>query len=451
MPIHLEVINPEAGLPHLLSRATFGVTPQLLERAGSIGWEAWVLEQLDPASIPDPTLEDALSNWTLNDTNDLKNYTLLHAVHSERQLLEVMTAFWDNHFNTDFPKHRQHAYELMENDAFRQNAFGYFRDLLDISAHSPAMLIYLDNYRSHKRAPNENYARELLELHTMGVDGGYTEEDVVDVARAFTGWAVQDGAYSFIPRRHDNDAKTILGVTIEGEDVDGKDGRAVLDILAGHPSTANFICLKLGRLFIDDNPPADVVGTCAQEFLASGGHIGSVVQHLLISDAIRRAGHYRSKVKTPFEFITSTIRGLDAKIGKRDMQNALTSLGMETFSNPVPTGWGETGDKWIGTSQYLGRIVLVNRLSLNQENPRITYISPGRLVQDLGLETPQSIADYLLHLMLGNDFTALEQSMARDTLNGDPANPFDLNAEDADQRLRQLIGLVLSLPSFSLQ
>lgn len=449
-PITLTVGNAESGIPHLLARTSFGATPDTLEQVRAIGWEAYVMEQLNPESIADPALEAVLADWTLESTRDLQNYPLLHAVYSERQLLEVMTAFWDNHFNTYLPKHGRRDYELAENDAFRAHAFGKFRDLLAISAHSPAMMIYLDNHRSYKTDPNENYARELLELHTMGVDGGYSAGDIAEIARAFTGWRVKDRAFYFDARRHDDGEKTVLGQTIPAGG-GMEDGELILDLLATHPSTANYLCGKLIQRFIADEPPADAVAGCADSFLNSGGDMRQVVQHILLSVHFTQTGSFKAKVKTPFELITSAVRGLNAYLAEADMQWALNSLSQRPFYNPIPTGWGETGDKWISSSQSLGRITLVNRTAFNRVRDSRTHITPQSYFQELGLETAQSIVDYSLHLLLGNDFTALEQSIAYGVLNGDGSPPFALDADDADQRLRQMLGSVLSFPSFNLQ
>ncbi len=448
--IGLQVLNAEAGLTHLFNRISFGATPDLLVEAEGRGWDGFVQWQLHPEKIDDSSLEAMLTTLSVDSSRNLQLYQLMRAVYSRRQLSEVMTWFWDNHFNTYKPKHGRIEYELAENQAFRANALGRFRDLLAISAHSPAMLIYLDNVTSRKQEPNENYARELLELHSMGVDNGYTAQDIAEVARAFTGWRVKDRAFYFDLRRHDDGEKRVLGhVLPAGGGME--DGELVLDILAAHPSTAQFICSKLSRLFIADEAPADAVNACATVFLDKGGDIRAMVNSLLQSHAFTRPGSYQAKVKTPLELITAQVRGLDAHLASRDMLNALNALGMPLFYNPLPTGWAETGEKWVSSSQMLSRIDTVHQLAFNRVRDNRTHIRPAEHFRALGLETAQGIVDHLLHLMLANDYSTLEREIAYAVLNGDPSAPFDLEAADADERLRALIGAVLSFPAFSLQ
>lgn len=448
--IGLSVVTAEAGLPHLLNRISFGATPESLAEARELGWSAYVDRQLQPELIDDSELQTILSTLTVDNTRNLQLYQLLHAVYGRRQLQEVMTWFWDNHFNTYKPKHGRVEYELAENQAFRANALGRFRDLLDISANSPAMLIYLDNARSHKRDPNENYARELMELHTLGVDGGYTAEDISEVARAFTGWRVKERAFYYDSRYHDDGEKHVLGHVIPPGGGQA-DGEAVLDIVASHPSTANFVCTKLAEMFIADEAPQDAVNACATAFMDSDGDIRTLVRTLLLSDAFVRPGTFQTKIKTPLELIAAQIRGLDAHLASRDMLYALDNLGMSLFYNPIPTGWAETGEKWVSSSQVLARIDTVHRLAFNRVRNNRTHITPGDYFRGLGLETPQAIVDHLLHLLLANDYTALERELAYQVINGEPDQPFDLEAEHADDRLRALIGTLLSYPAFSLQ
>ncbi|MBV1873738.1 MAG: DUF1800 domain-containing protein [Gammaproteobacteria bacterium] len=445
----LNVVAPEAGNLHRLSRISFSPAPESLARLESIGWDDYLQEQLNPEAMTDPVLDSILADWSLDSRRDLQYYQLARATFSEKQLQEVMAWFWDNHFNTDLAKHGHKEFEFNESRAFRENAFGYFRDLLDISAKSPAMVIYLDSNASRKEEPSENYARELLELHTMGVDGGYAHHDIEELARVFTGWRIRNKELTLVDRYHDFDDKVLLGHTIQGAGL--SEGDAVLDILAAHPSTASFICTKLATLFIADEPPSAVVAGCAEVFLNSNGLIAEVLTYLLSSEAFEQAGSFHAKVKTPLEISASLVRITNAYLAEYDMLNAINAMGMPLFYNPTPTGWSEKGEAWANSSQVLSRILLANRIAANRSRDNYTHIQPLDWARALGLETPQSIADYLLHLALGNDFTALEQTIAYDTINGNDLSAFDIDNEEAEVRLRMLMGTVLSFPGFSLQ
>ena len=306
------------------------------------------------------------------------------AVASERQLQEVMVDFWANHFNVFAQKGplARHHLVVFERDAIRPHALGRFRDLLGAVAHSPAMLFYLDNAQSRadvgaptlargrprppapgaqrSRGLNENYARELLELHTLGVDGGYTQQDVVEVARALTGWTIapprEGSGFVFRPALHDAGAKTVLGTRLPaGRGVE--DGEQVLDLLARHPSTARFVATKLVRRFVSDSPPPALVERAAAAFQRTDGDLREVVRTIVTSPEFFSAGAYRAKVKSPFELVTSALRALGAApdATPRTAQ-AIARLGQPLHGHQAPNGWPETGAAWINAGAILGRI-----------------------------------------------------------------------------------------------
>jgi uncharacterized protein (DUF1800 family) len=316
--------------------------------------------------------------------SDLAAQKVLRAAYSERQLEEVMVDFWFNHFNVFAGKGATRVYLTeYERDAIRPHVFGKFRDLLGATARSPAMLLYLDNWQSsapadarndgrqhrspqpartnqRSRGLNENYARELMELHTLGVDGGYAQRDVQEVARAFTGWTIatprQGGAFRFDARMHDDGAKTVLGHHIRaggGSD----DGEQVLDILAAQPATARFIATKLARRFVADEPPAALVERAAAAYRESRGDIRQVVRTILTAPEFFAPDAYRAKVKTPFEFIASAVRATAF-----DAQNALPlvratrELGMPLYYCQPPTGYADRADAWVNTGALLNRM-----------------------------------------------------------------------------------------------
>ena len=349
-------------------------------------------------------------------SQELMEQKIIRAVSSDRQLQEVLVDFWFNHFNVSMRKGPliQPFLTEYERDVVRPHVLGRFRDLLGAVAESPAMLLYLDNWlSSDPEAPealtrsfrnqrpagrsvadgrdgfqmprvgfggprraarmggippvqpgqrdgvNENYARELLELHTLGVDGGYTQHDVVEVARALTGWTIaplrSGGGFRFEPRLHDDGEKQILGQTISG---DGKaSGDEVLDLLARHPSTARFIATKLVSRFVTDDPPPALVERAAARFLETDGDLREVTRLILTSPEFFAAETQRTKVKTPLEFVLSSVRALDAEVYRGlGLARGLQELGMPLYSCQPPTGYSDRAEAWVNTGALLARM-----------------------------------------------------------------------------------------------
>lgn len=350
---------------------------------------------------------------------DLMQARLVRATTSERQLEEVLVDFWFNHFNVFSGKGQVRVYLTeYERDVIRPHVLGNFRDMLGAVAESPAMLFYLDNFQNvdpkaaqrqadeqlarqraaatrgrggrgvarpqtqqqmerqqqammqaRNRGLNENYARELMELHTLGVDGGYTQADVIAVARAFTGWTIDrprdGGSFTFNAAMHDNDPKVVLGTTIKAGGK--KDGEAVLDLLAAHPATARFIAGKLARRFVADEPPAALIDRAAEVFLSSKGDLREVTRAIVTSPEFFAADARRAKVKTPLEFVASTVRASGAAVNNvQPLVQALRTLGMPLYGAQPPTGWGDTAMDWVNTGALLNRLNFAIQLANNQ-------------------------------------------------------------------------------------
>jgi uncharacterized protein (DUF1800 family) len=331
---------------------------------------------------------------------DLSEQKILRAAYSERQLEEVLTDVWFNHFNVFAKKGATQIYLTeYERDAIRPRVLGKFRDLLGATAKSPAMLFYLDNWQSadpeaddrrdemrrrvaararargrvpmpevqrpnppqrQKRGLNENYGRELMELHTLGVDAGYTQQDVVNVARAFTGWTIeqprQGGGFRFDARLHDDREKIVLGQKIKAGGGQ-EDGEQVLDILARHPATARFIATKLARRFVADTPPPALVDRAAARFRETDGNIRDVVRTIVTSPEFFAAEARRAKVKTPFEFVVSAVRATGAEAGEATaLAQSVRTLGMPLYLCQPPTGYADRADAWVNTGALLNRM-----------------------------------------------------------------------------------------------
>jgi uncharacterized protein (DUF1800 family) len=371
-----------------LDRLGFGPRPESIEEVASRGLERWLEGQLEPSADDElqtrlrsfPGLSASISEVILRFEADPRSLvqTLLEfrtahvvrAVHGRNQLEEVLSDFWFNHFNVFIgdPLVRLGIVRY-EMDAIRPYVLGRFRDLLGAVASSWSMMTYLDNYLSTARNINENYARELMELHTMGVDGGYTQQDVEEISRALTGWGIdRSGGFLYRNNAHDQGAKTILGQRLppgQGK----KDGDDVLDILARHPSTARFISLKLARRFVSDDPPPSLVSECAESFARTGGDIAEVMRTLLSGEEFWNEAFGPGKIKTPHEYVVSALRAVGAEVTNAislvDPRGtvSLSAMGMPTYEALDPTGWSDRGSDWIpNPGSHLARMNFVLRL-----------------------------------------------------------------------------------------
>jgi len=316
--------------------------------------------------------------------NELIEHKLLRAVYSNRQLEEVLVDFWMNHFNVFNGKGPDRVLlTSFERDAIRPHVLGHFKDLLLATARHPAMLFYLDNWQSQAprddlpvpaglRRPglNENYGREILELHTLGVNGGYTQDDVIAVARAFTGWTIYDpqkfAEYQFNPAVHDRREKTILGHTIPamGAEIDGL---TVIDILAHHASTAQFISKKLARRFVADTPPSALVDRMAATFMATDGDLRAVLQTLFKSPEFLSEGAWQAKLKSPLEMVVSSLRAMHADVSDAfALGQRIADLGEPLYGKIDPSGYADTSDAWTSTATVMGRINFASALAAGQ-------------------------------------------------------------------------------------
>jgi uncharacterized protein (DUF1800 family) len=334
-----------------------------------------VLAETDPVERRRIVADNAPQQVLPYDLNEAKLY---RAIYSDRQLEEQMVDFWFNHFNVYMDKGADRILtSTYERDTIRPHVFGKFRDLLEATAQSPAMLFYLDNWQSispdrvperrfakqkakQARGLNENYARELMELHTLGVDGGYTQKDIIEVARCFTGWTISQpnrgGEFIYNDRVHDKGEKLVLGVKIPaggGRD----DAEKVLDILARHPSTARFISTKLAQKFVADDPPPALIERMAKTFRESGGDIRAVMSAMLDSKEFFSEGAFQAKVKTPLELIVSAARATDAQVDFAiPLATQIAQLGEPLYRKIEPTGYPSANSEWVNSGALLARM-----------------------------------------------------------------------------------------------
>ncbi len=360
---------------HLLNRAAFGPWPGDLERLRRLGREAWLEEQLQPQRIDDTACDlraerfeslyfsagDAYEFRKPVLRDEITRHALLRAVYSRRQLFEVMVEFWTDHLNIDLEKGDCiYLKPSDDRDVIRRHALGNFRDLIRASATSPAMLVYLDGISNKVRrgsmdVPNENYARELLELHTLGVNGGYTQQDVLEAARCLSGWtfdrkrffARNPSAAFFRPDWHDDGEKVVLGRRIKAG-LGARDLDWLIDIVCAHPSTARFIATKLCRRFVSLEPPESLVTRLAAEFERSGGEIRPLLRLLFGSPEF--AASRGELFKRPFKFLVSALRGLAADTqADKPLLEPLQRMGHGLFQYPTPDGYPDDELPWMGT------------------------------------------------------------------------------------------------------
>ncbi len=516
---------------HALNRLAFGARPGDVQAVRDVGVDRWIAAQLEPQRIndgdsdaqvarfrtstmplatllreypPNPVLRRKMSALIGGGPRDTMQFTrddsleyasarrrtqligqeliaarVVRASNSERQLNEVLTDFWLNHFNVFAGKNASMRHYLVayERDAIRPNVLGKFRTMLGAVAHSPAMLYYLDNWQSaadsnrprlatsrvamgarrrvrqpaqvsaatmdtqrqqlleraqqRRRGLNENYARELLELHTLGVDGGYTQQDVTEAARILTGWSLErpneSAAFRFNPLLHDAGAKQVLGTTFvagEGE----AEGEKLLDLVARHPATAMFIARKLAQRFVSDTPPADLVRRAAATFTRTDGDLREVVRTIVTSEEFFSSTAWRSKVKSPFEVVVSALRAMDAQPDTTQRTASIVArLGQPIYQHQAPNGWPETGDGWINTGAILNRINFGMAMASGSV-PGVT-VKKWPLFAGLDSLPRESQVEGVVRALLGGDVSA---DMRAVMMSGDHPMMQQANAQAAE-------------------
>jgi len=492
---------------HVLNRLAFGPSPSDFEAVVKKGPDAWIAEQLQPATLDDSEVEAKLAVFPTLRMNtqaleadyprlkavaeakglkledlkaedirqelreqinpyrlprqvgvELAAARLIRAAESKRQLQETLVDFWFNHFNVSADKGPvRWMVSPYEREAIRPHLFGNFRALLGAVAHHPAMLFYLDNWASTREGfslprrgrlgLNENYARELLELHTLGVDGGYTQTDVREVARCFTGWGIRkpqvDGVFEFHPAAHDPGSKRVLGVDIPAGG-GMEDGERVLDLLARHPSTAHFVARKLAQRFVMDSPPPALVDRVAEEFLRTGGDLTQTYRALFTSPEFWSEAARGSKVKTPLEFSVSAVRSLGGETaGDLPVLQALARMGQPLYRAQPPTGWPEVAQPWVNPGALVARIDFGLRLA----SGRLT----GTHVPLPTVEgPPEAVVDRVAKAVLHGPVSASTRATLLAALEVSP----DSAMPDGERRSvdpARLVGLLLGSPEFQKQ
>ncbi|MDQ3012432.1 MAG: DUF1800 domain-containing protein, partial [Acidobacteriota bacterium] len=462
----------EMAKPGEPGKDVMAAPPQMVKQ------EAQPKVETGPRTLPQPVKPPVVD--TQRPLRELQQAKLLRAIFSEKQLQEVMVDFWFNHFNVFAGK--DNARLLLtsyERDVIRPHALGKFKDLLVATAQSPAMLYYLDNFMSQVEMPapppkmdadgnpipaprrpglNENYGRELMELHTLGVDGGYTQKDVQEMARCFTGWTLTqqpNWGFVFRPRIHDKGEKVVLGKRIApGGGIE--DGLRVLDLLAKHPSTAKFISRKLVQRFVADEPSQSLVDRMAEVFTRTDGDIREVVRAVLTSPDFYSPKSYQSKIKSPLELAASAIRATGASTdGAQPLAQVVARMGEPLYQFQPPTGYSEDSSRWLSNATLLERMNFAVALVGNRING--TRVDVARLVTPDALKQQDRLLDQLVAALIHSDVS----KETRDNLNRvlsdqrtklTPAKFDDRTAQkSAEQAVSALAALVLGAREFQVK
>jgi len=350
------IVGETARIKHLLRRTAFGCRSTEWNHLASLGEKGALKALIDYDSIPVKIPELATDSFgglvAPNDTDSLKRYWMFRFVESQRPLEEVMTLFWHGHFATSDYKVQNPSIEYRQNQLFRQHAMGSFRKMLGAIAIDPAMLIWLDGNNSTKKAPNENFSRELLELFTMGIDGGYTEQDVKEGAMSYTGWSYDSDRFTvkFNPKNYNDESKKYLG----------RSGNLfldqALDIVAAHPSTPKFISKKLFEFFVHDDPPPEEIDRLSKIYYTSNYSIRELVRGVLTSTHFNSDEALYSRVKTPVQFTVMLVKTLDVPYTWiQDMQGYADTMGQQLYNPPNVKGW-KMGRNWINTNSMTARL-----------------------------------------------------------------------------------------------
>jgi uncharacterized protein (DUF1800 family) len=447
-----------------------------------------VLGGPDPNAVPRAIADDSKRPQRV--IEELGMAKVARAIYSERQLQQVMDDFWFNHFNVFAGKGQDRWYVTSyERDVIQPHAFGKFKDLLTATAKSPAMLFYLANFLSadpraadrqaaeramrqqmrrggfgrrwppspqpqgqakkNVRGLNENYGRELMELHTLGVDGGYTQKDVTEVARCFTGWTIdkprQNPEFKFDERLHDPDPKLVLGKKIHGGGM--KDGEEVIDLLAHDASTARFISTKLARRFVSDDPPQELIDRMAKTFRSSDGDIREVLKTMIYSPDFWSREAYRAKVKSPFELVVSAARALGTDVDTpMPLVQWVGRIGEPLYQCQPPTGYSDKADAWVNTGALLSRLNFSLTLAGNKVRGARTDVA-SLLGKESGVDAKAAL-DRAVGVFLGGQAAATTVETLQKQLDSPQVLQAKLDDPVKQVDLGVVAGLVLGAPEF---
>jgi uncharacterized protein (DUF1800 family) len=425
-------------MSHLLRRAGFGASPEEIDQYLAMGYDATVDWLLNYDGRPEPA-EDKIASLTFDMTKreDLKRWWFVRMRYTNRPLQEKMTLFWHGLLTSGFSKVNRPDLLLRQNDLLRVNALGNFQTLMIAVSQDPAMLLWLDGNNSRRQAPNENYARELMELFTMGI-GNYTETDVKEAARAFTGWTVNrtTGEAEFNPRAHDAATKTFLGQT------GNWDGNDIVDIIMRQRATAEYISKRLFSFFAYRNPASATVSHLADVFTDSGYNIKQVVREILLSPEFSSPQAYRALVKSPVELVVGALRTLGLETDATGLPYATRLMGQDIFDPPNVAGWPGR-PAWLNSATWLQRVNFMNTLVTRRKGPE-----GATLVMAADGGDPRVLGQRLLDTLVDGNLGACRRDALESYIYA--GAPTTLTAAFANRQGRHLVYLLLASPEYQL-
>ena len=444
---------------HLLRRAGFGASPTDLAAYRSLGYSGAVDRLLNYSQVSDDNTESRLNALHLNLANpvDQQRWWLLRMAWTQRPLLEKMTLFWHGLLTSGFRKvggKKGYPRIMIQNQFLRNHAFDTFDNILLGITGDPAMLFYLDLYKSRKNSPNENYARELMELFTIGI-GNYTQQDVFEAASALTGWHLKGVNSQYVPQDHNNLTKHFLG------QIGNFDYRDVIRILANHPAAPWFICRKLFTFFVYENPSNDDLKPLVDTYVQSGHNMGQVMRTLLLSPQFSSAKAYRSRVKSPVEYTVGAYRAMNMQGDGDGLPNFPTLMGQTLFDPPNVAGW--SGDKisafWLNSGTWMARLNYIDLLLARGTFTRKATPSPVDLqamVNANNIDSPEHFVDYFSSLLLdgvvdqGHRAQYIDYFTSKDTSRGGAQITLKNGQSYPLNRVRGTLYLLMASPEYQL-
>jgi uncharacterized protein (DUF1800 family) len=432
---------------HLLNRTGFGFTPEELAPYLAMGYSSALKQLTNPSSVDNSKLDGMLAEQNFDFTNpdDIKRWWLFRMMFTGRPLEEKLTLFWHGHFATSDNKVRNPYAMYVQNCTMRKYAFGKFDDLLLAMSKDPAMIIWLDNQQNRKGKPNENYAREVMELFTMGI-GNYSEQDVKEGARAFTGWQTKPDGYFFNKGQHDSGSKTFLGQTgnFNGEDI--------ISILANEKATAHYLARKLIRYFALYEPSNSFVEEIATIYKKNDHNIGAMVSAIFSSRYFTTSACFHSLIKSPCEYVVGMLKTFQVSQVDAEVPRLMAAMGQNLFNPPSVKGW-DGGENWIASDVMMERFNFATRMISQKFDYLDKYSSPAKIATEQGLTDAGETVDYFLSLLIENDAPqSVRERLVKYVSTDLSGKPLDKLPNDKvlDARLRGLVHLIMTLPTYQL-
>ncbi len=441
------MLDFDPKVAHLLRRATLGPTIEEIQAASEVGLQPTLdkmLSEIDRPLSKNEAAAQAIGGVFLRDLEGLRAGWMLRMLNSPNLFREKLTVFWHGHFATAISKVNDTTLMAKQIDTLRELGLGSFKDMLLAMARDTAMLIWLDNALSVKGKPNENFARELMELFSLGI-GNYSESDVKEVARAFTGWNLENKKFVFSPDKHDEEPKTILGK------VGPFNGDDVIDQLSSTPASSRFICRKLWRYFVSQTPTDDDIAPMMEAYSKNDRKIAPVLKAMFSSPRFFAAENVGTQVKSPVEFVVGTIRALGADLAVNKYGDAVAAMGQDLYNPPDVSGW-KGGEEWISTFTLLERIRLVRQLAGTGKSGMVCGLDVNKIVAQNFIGTNEELTDHFIGRFLHRKPPVKLRSTLIEFLAAGSHGQAAIKLPGAlrEEKLRGLVRLILCSPEYQL-